>query len=31
MEKFLKGDRLKSNIFPSFPLTTDEIFQAAAR
>ena len=30
MEKFIKGDRLKSNIFPELELTTDAIFQAAA-
>ncbi len=29
MEKFVKGDRLKSNIFPQFELTADAVFQAA--
>ena len=29
MEKFSKGDRLKSNIFPELELATDAIFQAA--
>ena len=29
MEKFIKGDRLKYNIFPELELTTDAIFQAA--
>ncbi len=30
MEKFVKGDRLKSNIFPQFELTADAVFPAAA-
>ena len=29
MEKYVKGDRLKSTIFPELQLTTDMIFQAA--
>jgi Uma2 family endonuclease len=29
MEKFVKGDRLKSSIFPELELTTDAIFQVA--
>lgn len=29
MEKYVKGDRLKSSIFPELELTTDIIFQAA--
>ncbi|WP_035798056.1 Uma2 family endonuclease [Crocosphaera chwakensis] len=29
MEKYVKGDRLKSSIFPELELTTDAIFQAA--
>lgn len=29
MEKYVKGDRLKSKIFPDLELTTDSIFQAA--
>ena len=29
MEKFIKGDLLKSNIFPQLELTTDRVFQAA--
>ena len=28
IEKFVKGDRLKSSIFPKLELTTDEVFQA---
>ncbi len=28
IEKFVKGDFLKSNIFPKLELTTDEVFQA---
>ncbi len=30
MNKFVKGDRLKSSTFPKLELTTDKIFQAAA-
>ncbi|MGK7896554.1 MAG: Uma2 family endonuclease [Xenococcus sp. (in: cyanobacteria)] len=29
MEKFVKGDLLRSNIFPQLELTTDRVFQAA--
>lgn len=29
LEKFVKGDRLKSNIFPQLELTADVVFQAA--
>ena len=29
MEKFVKGERLKSSVFPELELTTDGIFQAA--
>ena len=29
MEKFIKGDRLKSSIFPQLKLSVDAIFQAA--
>ncbi len=29
MEKFVKGDLLKSNIFPQLELTTDRVFHAA--
>ncbi|ACB52650.1 unknown [Crocosphaera subtropica ATCC 51142] len=29
MEKYVKGDRLKSSIFPELELTTDTIFQVA--
>ncbi len=29
MEKFVKGDRLKSNVFPQLELSVDAIFQAA--
>ena len=29
MEKFVKGDRLKSSIFPKLELTADTVFQAA--
>lgn len=31
MEKYVKGDRLKSSIFPELELTTDTIFQVADR
>ncbi|MEM9276643.1 MAG: Uma2 family endonuclease [Cyanobacteria bacterium P01_F01_bin.143] len=29
MEKFVKGDRLRSNVFPELDLTSDRVFQAA--
>ncbi len=29
MEKFVKGDRLKSAVFPELELTTDLVFQSA--
>ena len=29
MKRYVKGDRLKSSIFPKLELTTDVIFQAA--